>query len=189
MSACRPPSIVPAGPPTSGKPMVLTTASTAGASAASVGESSPPRPAARRPCSCAVVSRSRTTVCASTPFRKTGTGRTPSASSFSISSAMYGSSVMTCLRYSRTATVGTLGSSRSGPSRAYHFTYSAGEAKKRPGAAGWRHPVGGVSTGGAGGGGGAARRAPPASRARYENMAVTLARPPWFLRDAFRECR
>ena len=27
-SACRPPSIVPAGPPTSGNPIVLTTAST-----------------------------------------------------------------------------------------------------------------------------------------------------------------
>mmetsp|Transcript_3910 Transcript_3910/g.11350 ORF Transcript_3910/g.11350 Transcript_3910/m.11350 type:complete len:262 (-) Transcript_3910:1732-2517(-) len=54
MSACRPPSIVPAGPPTRGKPMVDTTASTAAAS-----RRREPRcclPAAMAACSLALVS-------------------------------------------------------------------------------------------------------------------------------------
>ena len=45
-----------------------------------------------------------TTVCASTPLMKMGRGRRPLASMHSISCAMYGCSVMTCLRYSRMPT-------------------------------------------------------------------------------------
>ncbi len=57
-SAWRPPSMVPAGPPTKGKPMVLTTASTGTASAFRVGLLPFDLPFAA--CSLVLVSRSRT---------------------------------------------------------------------------------------------------------------------------------
>ena len=78
-SACLPASIEPAGPPTSGNPTVETTASTTHASG--LRESISTTPSERRACSCSVVSKSRTTVCASTPLMKMGTGLTPDASS------------------------------------------------------------------------------------------------------------
>ena len=95
-SACLPASIEPAGPPTSGNPTVLTTASTTHASG--FRESISTIPASRFLCSCSVVSKSRTTVCASTPLMKIGTGFTPDASSARTRSARYGCCVMTCLR-------------------------------------------------------------------------------------------
>ena len=65
---------------------------------------------------------------ASTPLMKMGTGRRPCASISAMSSGTYAWLVMTCLRYSSTATTGAP-VPRSGPSREYHSRYSAGVAK------------------------------------------------------------
>ena len=70
-SALRPPAMVPAGPPTRGNPIVEMTASTLTA----------PGGEFPAPFSPAEVSASRTTVCASTPLIKMGTGTRPSFSS------------------------------------------------------------------------------------------------------------
>mmetsp|Transcript_8910 Transcript_8910/g.27041 ORF Transcript_8910/g.27041 Transcript_8910/m.27041 type:complete len:211 (+) Transcript_8910:275-907(+) len=153
-SAWRPPSMLPAGPPTSGKPIVEMTASTVAASRVrSVGLMPPVMPFARLACSCCVVSRSRTTVWASTPLMKIGTGTTPSPSIWRTSCSMYGCSVTTCLRYSSTAATGASGRPRNGPSRRYHAMYCAGVSKYSlpPRYAGCRQPSAGVSTTGSGG--------------------------------------
>mmetsp|Transcript_2937 Transcript_2937/g.11844 ORF Transcript_2937/g.11844 Transcript_2937/m.11844 type:complete len:223 (+) Transcript_2937:2238-2906(+) len=97
ISACRAPSMEPAGPPTSGKPMVDTMASTSTHSP-SLRLSISLTPAARASASCGVVSRSRTTVCASTPLMKMGSGLRPLRSRPSSSCQMYPCRVMTCLR-------------------------------------------------------------------------------------------
>lgn len=74
-------------------------------------------------------SRGLTTVWASIPLMKMGIGLTPCSSMLPISCPMYICSVMTCLRYSNTATVGWVGSPLRGPCCLYHFMYSAGLLK------------------------------------------------------------
>ena len=115
ISACRPASIVPAGPPTRGKPM----AGADGGARASVAirrpraivrgvagdvlftmASTATAPSGGEPCatSCAEVSWSRTMVCASMPLMKMGTGSRPCSSRQRIIRLMYCCRVMTCFR-------------------------------------------------------------------------------------------
>lgn len=59
---------------------------------------------AHQPCQPQPQPPRRTTVCASTPLMKMGSGRRPAASISSMSCGMYGCSVITCLRYNRMPT-------------------------------------------------------------------------------------
>mmetsp|Transcript_57907 Transcript_57907/g.118511 ORF Transcript_57907/g.118511 Transcript_57907/m.118511 type:complete len:228 (+) Transcript_57907:470-1153(+) len=104
-SAWRAPSIEPAGPPTSGNPIVETTASTLTASGESVGFLGM-SPLATAAVSNSDVRESRTAMCPSTPVMKSGSGVSCWLSMWRVSSGMYASSEMTCLRYSSTPTVG-----------------------------------------------------------------------------------
>ncbi len=131
MSICRPPSIVPDGPPTSGNPMVLITESirtlpepppspAIPMSAMAAPNGSLVRSSAS---SVSLVSWSRTIVWASTPLMKMGTGMTPSFSRHDIRSMMYGCPVITCFLYSNTAALGhSVHLDARGPSRSYHRT-------------------------------------------------------------------
>mmetsp|Transcript_3947 Transcript_3947/g.12275 ORF Transcript_3947/g.12275 Transcript_3947/m.12275 type:complete len:203 (+) Transcript_3947:4089-4697(+) len=139
ISVRLPAAIEPAGPPTRGNPIVLTTASTR-----TLPRAANPVPASRATVCFASrdleVKQSLTTVWASTPLMNMGNGRSPFFSSDMMSSSMYFRRETTCFRYNNTPTLGALVTRRDlgTPllSLPYQCRYSLRDSKYLPGALG-----------------------------------------------------